>query len=164
MRNPSKISNGVKILAINRQAKRDYNILETYEAGLVLTGAEVKSAKSGQINLKGAYITINQKQEAILVGTHIALYKQAFLPHYDFKRSRKLLLHKKEIQSLLGKSKQRGLTLIPLKVYIKNGLVKLEFGLARGKKKWDKRETIKKRESQRQIQRTLKNINEKHLS
>lgn len=146
----------MKILAINRQAQRDYKILETYEAGLVLTGAEVKAAKLGQINLKGAYITINQKKEVLLVNSHIALYKKSNLPHYNSKRNRKLLLHKKEIQSLIGKSAQKGLTIVPLKVYIKNGLVKLEFGLSRGKKKWDKRQGIKEREAKRQIQRSLK--------
>ena len=122
-------------LAFNRQAKRDYEILETFEAGLVLTGAETKAAKTGQLNLKGSYIRINQNQEVMLVDSHIGLYKKAKIPNYNPKRDRKLLLHKKEIKSLIGKLKQKGLTLVPLNVYTKRGLIKLSFSVARGKKK-----------------------------
>lgn len=148
----------MKIFSTNKQALRDYQILATYEAGLVLTGAEVKATKTGQMNLKGAYITINENQEPCLVGAQISLYKKAHLPYYNPQRTRKLLLHKKEIQSLTQKLKQKGLTLVPLKVYNKGGLVKLEFGLAKGKKKWDKRQATREKDDQRQIQRTLKNI------
>ena len=157
MGNPSKISNRVKIFSTNKQASRDYQILATYEAGLVLTGAEVKATKTGQMNLKGAYITINENQEPCLVGAQISLYKKAHLPYYNPQRTRKLLLHKKEIQSLTQKLRQKGLTLVPLKAYNKGGLVKLEFGLAKGKKKWDKRQDIKKKEAVRKIDRALKN-------
>ncbi len=147
----------MKVFTTNKQALRDYQILTTYEAGLILTGAEVKAIKAGQMNLKGTYITINEKQEPCLIGAQISLYKKAHLPDYNPQRTRKLLLHKKEIQSLTQKLKQKGLTLVPLKVYNKNGLLKLEFGLAKGKKKWDKRQSIKKKEASRKIDRALKN-------
>jgi len=154
----------MKTFAFNRQAGHHYTILETFEAGLVLNGAEVKAIRAGQINLKGSYIAIKEfglvprtRSEAFLVSAHISLYSKASLPAYAPDRERKLLLRRKEIQSLKGKLKQRGLTLVPLKVYNKNGLLKLEFGLAKGKKQWDKRETIKRREAMRNINRTLKN-------
>lgn len=146
----------MKTLAINRQAKRNYEVLETFEAGLVLQGAEVKAARTGQINLKGAYVAINEKQELCLINAHISLYKKSSLPDYNPKRARKLLLHRKEINSLIGKLKQKGLTLVPLKVYTRGKRLKLEFGLAKGKKKWDKREAIKEKESRRRMERALK--------
>lgn len=144
---------------VNKNAKFDYEILETFEAGLQLLGHEVKAIKNSQLNLKGAYISIKQqpKPAAYLIGAHISKYQKAGpLPDYDPTRPRKLLLHKKEIKSLIGKLQQKGLTLVPLKVYTKNNFIKLEFGVGRGKKKFDKRQTIKKRETDRQIQRTLK--------
>lgn len=147
----------MKTLAYNRQAKRSYQILETFEAGLVLKGCEVKSIKSGQINLKGSYVSIDSNQELYLVKAHISLYKKSNIADYDPERPRKLLLHKREINSLTGKLRQKGLTLTPLKVYTKRGIIKLEFALAKGKKKWDKRQDIKKRETDREIARSLKN-------
>jgi SsrA-binding protein len=145
----------MKLLTKNKKAYFNYQILETFEAGIVLEGQEVKSVKQDQINLKGAYVTIANHQ-AYLLNAHIAPYKFANLSDYDPRRTRKLLLHKKEIDYLIGKSKEKGITILPLKVYLKKGFVKLEIGIARGKKKYDKREAIKKREAQREIQRVLK--------
>jgi len=144
---------------INKQAKYNYNILEKFEAGLVLTGPEVKSAKAGQMNLKGAYVTIKQNQnpEAYLTNAHISKYKPAGpQPDYDPKRPRKLLLHRKEINKLIGFLQQKGLTLVPLSVYTKHNRVKLEFGVGRGKKKFEKKRQIKDRETKRRIDRAMK--------
>jgi SsrA-binding protein len=146
-------------LATNKKAYLDFEILETYEAGLVLKGYETKAVKGGQIKLKGSHITIKYtpkgKPELYLVNVHIPLYKYAGnVPEYDPERPRKLLLKNKEVLHLVGKRQEKGLTLAPLKVYTKRSLIKLEFALARGRKKYDKREVIKKREQDRKI-RTL---------
>lgn len=145
-------------LAYNKRANYDYEILEKYEAGLVLLGHEVKSVKTGHISLKGAYVTTkteNGKIEFYLTNAHIPLYKYAStVTDYDPERPRKLLLNKKEISRLIGKKKEQGLTLVPIKVYTKHSLIKMEFGIGKGKKMIDKRETIKKREMDRSI-RTL---------
>ena len=142
--------------ADNRKAHFDYEILETYQAGLVLNGQEVKSIKLGRIQLTGSYVIL-RGEELFLVGANIPPYQPANAPKdYDPERSRKLLLHKDEISHLIGKSKQKGLTFIPLKVYNDKRKLKLEFALARGKKKADKREDIKLREAKREIERTLK--------
>ncbi len=142
--------------AENRKVHYDYEILETYEAGLVLSGPEVKSIKNGRINLVGSYITFHDG-ELFLTGSSIAPYQPKNQPaDYDPGRSRKLLLRKKEIMSLAGKIKQKGLTLVPLKVYNKGRRIKLEFAIVRGKKKYDKRAVISKRESARNIERELK--------
>jgi SsrA-binding protein len=146
-------------LAFNRQAKREYEILKTYEAGMVLKGYEVKSVKSGQINLKGSYIVIKRiegkKDNALapfLVKAHIPIYKPAGQKdEYNPYRDRQLLLNRVEINQLIGKSQEAGLTLIPLKVYTKHNLLKLEIGVGRGKKKVDKREDIKRRDLDRRI-------------
>ena len=141
------------VLAVNKRGKFDYEILETFEAGLKLVGHEVKSTKEGKINLKGSYVTITQN-EAFLLNAHIAKYKKAgSLPDYDPYRTRKLLLNKKEINHLIGKQQEKGLTLVPLKVYTKNNRIKLEFGIGRGKKKGDKRRDIKKRDIDRDMKR-----------
>ncbi|KKS73980.1 MAG: SsrA-binding protein [Candidatus Azambacteria bacterium GW2011_GWB1_42_72] len=133
--------------AENRKARFNYEILETFEAGLVLSGPEVKSIKNGRMNLAGCYINIHDG-ELYLIGASIAPYQPKNQPaDYDPARSRKLLLHKKEIMSLLGKIQQKGLTLVPLKVYNKGRRIKLEFAIVRGKKKYDKRAVISKRES-----------------
>lgn len=143
-------------LADNRQARHDYNILETLEAGIILTGAEVKSAKAGQVNLRGSYVTIKDNA-AWLINCHIAPYKPANLgASYVPTRTRKLLLTRREIATLIGKSKAQRQTIIPLSVYTKRGLVKVEIALARGKKAHDKRATIKKRESERDIRRAMR--------
>ncbi|MBN1778764.1 MAG: SsrA-binding protein SmpB [Candidatus Buchananbacteria bacterium] len=144
-------------LALNKKAKFDYKIQEEIEAGIVLTGPEVKSTKASQISLKGSYITIDHKSNAWLVGAHISPYKPAknsqinYSPTHD----RALLLTKKEIDYLRGKEKEKGLTILPLSVYTKGGLIKVKIALAVGKKKFDKRESIKKRDLDRQIRRTL---------
>jgi|TARA_Y100000294_G_scaffold176675_1_gene199697 SsrA-binding protein len=143
-------------LATNRQARFNYKILETYEAGIVLAGHEVKSVKNGHISLKGSYVTI-KNQEAWLVNAQISPYQPKNMPKdYEPTNSRKLLLHKDEIKALVGKTKQKGLTLVPLRVYTKHSIVKLEFGLGQGKRKTDKRETIKKREAEKRIGRALR--------
>jgi len=145
------------VLAKNKKARFDYEILDTLEAGLVLSGQEVKSARQGQASLKGAYVTINNHGEAYLLNATIPPYKMAGpLPNYDMTRSRKLLLHKKELDSLQGKLQQSGLTLVALSLYTKNNKIKLEIGLAKGKKKTDKRRTIKEREQKRELGRTMK--------
>lgn len=145
-------------LANNRRASFDYDLLESYEAGLVLSGQEVKSAKGGHVNLSGAYVSLrmeNNKAVLYLVGAHISPYRFAGnIVDYNPDRERRLLLNKKEISRLTGKIQEKGLTLIPVKMYTKRSFVKLEFALGKGKKKYDKRESIKKREVDRQL-RTL---------
>jgi SsrA-binding protein len=146
-----------KTIATNKKARFDYEILENLEAGLVLTGQEVKSAKQGQVSLKGSYVTIHEN-EAFLLNAHISKYKPAGpLPEYNPTHSRKLLLQKKEIDRLRGKIQEQGLTAMPLSMYISKSRVKVEIGLGRGKKKHQKKEAIKKRDTQREIQRTIKN-------
>lgn len=141
------------ILATNKRAIFDYEILETWEAGLVLSGAEVKAMREGQISLKGAYVTLNQG-ELWLINAHISPYKKARMdPGYEPTRRRKLLLKKTEIKRLLGQRQQAGLTIVPLKVYTKRHHLKLEIGLGRGRKKFDKRELIKKRDVEREVER-----------
>ncbi len=143
-------------LAENRKARFDYEILDTFEAGLVLSGAEVKSIKNGRMNLTGSYLNFHDG-ELYLIGAFIAPYQPKNQPtDYDPSRSRKLLLRKKEIISLIGKIKPKGLTLMPLKAYTKGRRIKLEFAVARGKKQYDKREVIAKRETARKIERELK--------
>lgn len=145
----------MKVLSDNKKARFDYEILEKFEAGIVLNGQEVKSIRNGNISLKGSYVII-RGGEPYLVGANIPPYQpKNASPDYDPERSRKLLLNKKEIDHLVGKVEERGLTLIPLKVYTKYARIKLEFGIGKGKKKSDKRETIKKRDTDREIKREL---------
>jgi len=146
-------------LAYNKRAKFDYEILDTHEAGLVLYGHEVKSIKTGHVSLKGAYVVLKQTgknlPELYLINTFVPLYKKSSgIENYNPERSRKLLLKKNEIKHLIGKKQEQGLTLVPIKIYTKRSLIKLEFGIGKGKKKIDKRESIKKRELDRKI-RTL---------
>ena len=149
-------------LARNKRAFVDYEILEKMEAGLVLTGQEVKSIRMGRIGLAGSYVVLRHPREGgspevFLIGATIPPYQpQNAPPGYNPEKSRKLLLKKKEIAYLIGKTKQKGLTLIPLKVYTVRRNLKLEFGLARGKKAFDKRALIRKRETEREIERELK--------
>ncbi len=146
----------MKVLAENRKAYFRYQILEKFEAGISLIGQEVKSIKSGRINLAGSYVVL-KGEEVFLVGAKIPAYQPKNAPpDYNPERSRKLLLTKSEIKFLVGKAKEKGLTLIPLKVYTKRGKIKLEFGIAKGRKKADKREVIKKRETEREIRRALR--------
>jgi len=152
------------IYGINKRANFDYEILGKYEAGIVLAGYEVKSIKTGHIGLKGSFVTlknISNKDlpEAYLTNCHIPLYKHAGkMLDYDPYRSRKLLLKKSEISHILGKKQEKGLTLVPIKVYNKGSLIKLEFGIGRGKKKIDKREDIKRKD----ITRKLKTIQKQY--
>ncbi len=145
-------------IAINKRAKFDYKLLDKYEAGLVLSGQEVKSIKTGHISLKESFVTLKDN-ELYLTNAHIPLYKfSGKVTNYDPTRPRKLLLKKSEIKSLIGKTKTKGLTLVPLRVYTKKRLIKLEFAIAQGKKQFDKREDIKKKEMQRKKQRALKSF------
>ena len=143
-------------LASNERARYDYEILETLEAGLVLSGQETKSAKTGHFKLKGAHVTFH-KGEAMLLGSHIAKYSKAGpLPDYDPERTRKLLLRKKELDRLRGKREEEGLTIVPIRAYIRNGRIKVEIAVGRGKKQYEKRETIKKRDLDRQARSMMK--------
>ncbi len=137
----------------NKKARFDYDILEKIEAGLVLTGQEVKSVRGGHVSLKGGFVTFHDS-DAYLINVHIPKYSFAgALPGYNPERSRKLLLKKKEINYLRGKAQEQGLTIVPLSVYDSASHVKMQIGIGKGKKKWDKRESIKKREVKREIQR-----------
>ncbi len=142
-------------LAENKKAYFDYNILEKIEAGIVLNGQEVKSIKLGRMSLRGAYV-VPKDGGIYLIGGHIPAYQLKNTTNYDPERSRKLLFNKKEVNYLIGKSKEKGLTLVPLKVYTRKGIIKIEVGIARGKKKVDKREKIKKRDIDRDLKRSLK--------
>jgi len=143
-------------LADNKKAFFDYEILEKFEAGLVLLGHEVKAAKAGQVSLKGAFVTFHNNR-AYLTNATISRYKQAGkLEEYDPTRSREILLHKKELRYLQGKFAEKGLTIVPLCVYTKNRLVKIEIAVARGKHTFDKRESIKKKDVEREMRRAAK--------
>jgi SsrA-binding protein len=147
----------MKTYAINKRANYDYEILEKIEGGLVLTGYEVKSIKTGLISLKGAFVTIRDN-EAYLTNASVPAYQPKNTPEsYDQERTRKVLIHKSQLKSLIGKISRKGLTLVPIKVYSNRGLIKLEFGVGKGKKKFDKREDIKKREAKVGIERALRN-------
>lgn len=146
------------VLAINKKARFDYELLEDFSAGLVLSGAEVKSAKAGQVSLKGAFVVLKQAKipEAWLLNAYINPYKFAGQFNEKPDRSRKLLLNKKELLRLESKIQDKGLTLVPTKIYTNNGLVKVDFSLARGKKKHDKRDDIKKKDVERDLRRLVK--------
>ncbi len=145
----------VKIVAVNRRATHDYFIDERFEAGLVLTGTEIKSIREGRVNLREGYARI-VNGEAWLTNVHIAPYEQGNRYNHEPLRDRKLLMHREEINELIGRVKQRGYTVIPLQLYLKHGRAKIELGLARGKREFDKRESIAKREAQRDIERGLR--------
>jgi SsrA-binding protein len=147
-----------KLIADNRRARHDYHLLDRFEAGLVLTGTEVKSLREGRANLGQAYADV-RGSEVWLVGAHISVYDQGNYANHDPDRDRKLLLHRKEIASLIGKVRERGLTLVPTRLYFKNGRAKVELALARGKERQDKRRDIARREADRQIERALKSRN-----
>ncbi|KPK88036.1 SsrA-binding protein [bacterium SM23_31] len=145
----------IRVAATNRKARHDYIILSTVEAGIVLQGTEVKSIRQGNINLKDSYAEL-RSGEFFLVGVHIGKYPPANRFNHEPERDRKLLLTRREINKLGGKTTERGITLVPLQVYIKNGLVKVELGLAKGKKLYDKREAIAKRDFEREKEREWK--------
>jgi len=144
-----------KIIAVNRQARHEYYILETYEAGISLKGSEVKSLREGRVNLKDSFARIN-KGELFLFNAHISPYSFDQQKGYEPKRTRKLLLHRPEINSLVGRVGEKGLTLIPLRMYFKRGKAKVEIALAKGKKFYDKRETLKRRDAEREIRRSIR--------
>jgi SsrA-binding protein len=146
----------IKILTTNRRARFEYEILETREAGIELKGTEVKSIRLGQINLSEGFCRISEDMQAMLQNVHIAPYDFGNRHNHDPLRPRRLLLHREEIYRLYGKIREQGLTLIPLKLYLKKGRVKLEIGLVKGKKLHDKRETIKRRDAQREVERSLR--------
>ena len=144
-----------KILCLNKKARHDYFIEETYEAGIALEGTEVKSLRMGKGNLKDSYVLIKD-EEAFLHNTHISPYPYGHQFNHEPERVRKLLLHKQEIRRLSGKTNERGYTLIPLKIYLKSGKMKLAIGLAKGKTLYDKREDLKKRSADREMEKALK--------
>lgn len=141
---------GIKTVATNRKARHEYFIEDTYEAGIALTGTEVKSVRQGRVNIKDSYASI-EKGEVYLNNMHISPYEQGNIYNVDPLRKRKLLLHKREIRKLLAATTQKGYTIVPLSVYIKNGLVKIELAIAKGKKLYDKREDIAKRDAERRM-------------
>ena len=145
----------IKAIASNRKAYHDFFIEESLEAGLVLTGTEVKSLRDGRANLKDSYASVKDG-ELFLIGCHISPYSHGNIMNVDPERTRKLLLHKKEIKSLQGKLTQKGYTLVPLKLYFLKGRAKVELGLAKGKKHYDVRETIKEKEANREIERGMR--------
>ena len=148
-----------KVISRNRKAYHDYEILETYEAGIVLRGTEVKSLRESQVNFKDCYAAVDNG-EAWLIGCYIAPYHHGTDANHDPERKRKLLLHKKEIARLSSGTQERGWTIIPLRMYLKNGRLKLEIALARGKRQYDKRQAIARRDADRQIERAIKGRHE----
>jgi len=144
-----------RTIATNRKAYHDYFIDETYEAGIVLTGTEIKSVRAGRVNLRDSYVRVKDG-ELWLIDTHIAPYEQAGRGGHEPKRPRKLLMHRREINRLQGKAQEKGYTIVPLRFYLKdNKWAKVEIALARGKKLYDKRQAIRKRDAQREVERTL---------
>jgi SsrA-binding protein len=145
---------GQKVIVSNRKARHDYAVLDTYECGLVLVGTEVKSLREGKASLADAFATVDDG-EVWLRNVHIPEYTQGTWTNHMPRRTRKLLLHKREIEKLIGKTKESGLSLVPLSMYFKDGKVKVEIALARGKKDYDKRQTLAKRDAQRDISRAM---------
>ncbi len=143
-----------KTITVNRKAYHDYHIEESVEAGLVLTGTEIKSIRAGRVNLRDAYAR-SESGELWLLGVHIAQYPGGNRYNHEPKRPRKLLLHRKQIAELSGAVMRKGLTIVPLKLYLKNGIAKVELGVARGKKVYDKREALALRDAQRQMERAF---------
>jgi SsrA-binding protein len=149
------VAKGSRVITVNRKAYHNYHIEESFEAGIVLKGSEIKSIRAGKVNLSDAYAR-PENGELWLHNSHIASYDAASYNTHEPVRPRKLLLHRKEIDTLTSKVLQKGLTLVPLKLYIKHGLAKLELGVARGKKVYDKRETIARRDADREVERAMK--------
>jgi SsrA-binding protein len=145
----------VKVISINRQAYHDYYVEQTVEAGISLMGTEIKSIRDGKVNLRGSY-AIAREGELWLENAHIAIYEHGSRYNHDPMRSRKLLLHRREINQLLNKVATKGMTLVPLKLYLKGGRAKIELGLCRGKKLYDKREAIAERDAKREIERAVR--------
>ncbi|SIS43440.1 SsrA-binding protein SmpB [Salimicrobium flavidum] len=145
-----------RTIAQNKKAGHDYFIEETFEAGIVLQGTEIKSIRNGRINLKDSFARVNRNGEMYIHNMHISPYEQGNIYNHDPTRARKLLLHRKEIDKLIGQTQQKGYSIVPLKVYIKNGVAKVLIGLARGKKKYDKREALKEKQVKREMDRAIK--------
>ena len=148
-------ASGEQLIADNRKARHDYHLLETFEAGLVLRGTEVKAMREGRANLRDSYCRI-ERGEAFLLGAHVGQYSHGGYASHDPVRPRKLLLHQNELRKLLGKTTERGMTIVPLRMYFKNGKAKLAIALAKGKKTYDKRETVKRREAERETRAAVK--------
>ena len=145
----------IKVIATNRKARHEYHLDDTFEAGLVLLGSEIKSIRAGRVSLQEGYVLFDDG-EAWLVNVHIAQYDPASQQNHDPKRRRKLLLHRRQIDRLQSQSREKSFTVVPIRLYLKDGRAKVEIALARGKKLYDKRETIAKRDSKRQVERALK--------
>jgi len=141
-------------VALNRRARHDYDIMETYDAGLVLTGTEIKSLRAHRADIKDAYAAI-ERGEAWLHNMHVSPYEPGSRDNPSTRRTRKLLMHRREINRLMGRSVEKGLTIVPLKLYLERGYAKIELGLARGRRQWDKRQAIAEREAKREGQRAL---------
>jgi SsrA-binding protein len=146
---------GIKVIATNRKARHQYHFHDTYEAGLVLKGTEIKSIRAGRVSLQEGFVLFDQG-EAWLVNVHIAQYDPASHQNHEPKRRRKLLLHRREIDRLYGRTQEKGYTIVPTKLYLKVGRAKVEIALVKGKKLYDKRQTIAERDSKRQVERALK--------
>jgi len=145
----------IKVVAVNKRARHDYHVLETFEAGIALNGSEVKSMRTGGVNIKEAFAKI-ENTEVFIHSMHINPYEQASNFNHDPLRIRKLLLHKQEIKRLIGQTSQKGLTLVPIQIYFKKGMAKIEIALAKGKKLYDKRDAIKKKIVSRETEKALK--------
>ena len=145
----------IKIVAENRRARHDYHIHETFEAGIVLTGTEIKSLRGGRANLTDSYARI-ENGEIFLISAHISPYDQGNRFNHEPRRNRKLLMHKSEILRLLGKTREKGYTLVPLKIYLSHGLAKVELALASGKDLYDKRQSAAEKDAKREVERTLR--------
>lgn len=146
---------GVKVIAQNKKARHDFFIEDTYEAGIVLTGTEIKSIRAGRVNLRDSYAGIRDG-EAYLYNMHISTYEQGNRYNHEPLRTRKLLLHREQIRKLIGLTKQQSYTLVPLRLYLKGGFCKVEIGLAKGKKNYDKRESLKQKDAKRDVDRALR--------
>jgi SsrA-binding protein len=149
------ITRGEKLVAQNKKAFHDYHIEEKYEAGIVLTGTEIKSIRAGKVNLRDSFAQV-RRGEVTLHNMHVSPYEQGNRYNHEPLRTRKLLLHRDQINRLIGAIKEKGYTLVPLKVYLKNGLAKVEIALGKGKKEYDKRESLKKKDAQREIEKAIK--------
>ncbi|MBN1201385.1 MAG: SsrA-binding protein SmpB [Anaerolineae bacterium] len=151
----TKSEQGRKVVSTNRKARHTYELMDTFEAGLVLTGSEIKSIRAGHVNLREGYVQA-RGDELWLLNTHIASYDQAGVFGHDPLRPRKLLLHRREIDRITSRVREKGLTVVPIVMYLIRGLAKVEIALARGKKQYDKRATLRERDSKRQIERSLR--------
>ncbi len=149
----------IKIIAENRKARHDFTIHETFEAGIALTGTEVKSLRAGRANMKDSYAQVTRNAEVFVYNLHISPYEHGNIFNHDPLRNRRLLLHREEIRRLIGKVKEKGYALVPLKLYFKHGLVKLELALATGKKLYDKRQDLAKKDAKREMERAMKERN-----